>query len=157
MASPVVLSRSRAVPVSPDAAFAGTLPIPLPQLFHRWYGPIPPIKAIRNQTADWSEAGESRTIVLTGGGSMQENLTDVDPPRSFSYTITKITGPLALLIDHVEGAWIFEPAGTGTKVTWRWTVHPKSELTALALPVFGQLWRGYANRALETLSDHLVG
>lgn len=157
MASPVVLSRSRAIPVSPDAAFGGTLPIPLPQLFHRWYGPIPPIKAIRNQTADWSAVGESRTIVLTGGGSMQENLTDVDPPRSFRYTITNITGPLAPLIDFVEGAWIFEPAGTGTKVTWRWTVHPKSGLTALALPVFGQLWRGYANRALETLSDHLVG
>lgn len=157
MTHPVVLERSRAIPVSPETAFGGTLPMALPQLFRRWYGPIPPIKAVRDQAGDWSTVGETRTIVLTGGGSMRETLTDVDTPRSFRYTITGITGPLAPLIDHVEGAWLFDPAGTGTKVTWRWTVHPKSGLTALAMPVFGRLWSGYAARSLETLSDHLVG
>ena len=157
MAQTIVVEQSRAIPVSPADAFARTLPMPLPTLFRSWYGPIPPIKGVRDQTGDWQQAGQSRTIVLTGGGTMRETLTAVDPPRSFTYTITGITGPLAPLIDHVDGAWLFTPKGTGTNVTWRWTLHRKSALTAPALPVFARLWRGYARQSLESLSDYLVG
>ena len=46
------------------------------------------------------------------------------------------------------------PAGTGTNVTWRWTIHPR--LTAPVLPVFGRMWKGYARQALEELSAQLV-
>jgi hypothetical protein len=151
------VERSRAIPVSPEQAFTKTLPMPLPALFRHWYGPIPPIKEVRDQRGDWSSVGQTRTIALTGGGTMQETLTEVNPGRSFGYTITGITGPMAPLIGRVEGAWIFDPAGTGTRVTWRWVLHPKSALSAPALPVFARLWRGYANGALETLSDYLVG
>ena len=90
---------------------------------------------------------------------MRETLTEVDLGHSFGYTITGITGitgPMAPLIGQVEGAWIFDSAGTGTRVTWRWILHPKSAFTAPALPVFARLWRGYAGRALESLSDYLV-
>ncbi len=151
------VERSRAIPVNPEEAFARTLPMPLPTLFHQWFGPIPPIKEVRDQRGDWNSVGETRTIALAGGGTMKETLTSVDPGRSFGYTITGITGPMAPLIDHVEGAWIFDPAGTGTRVTWRWVLHPKSALSAPALPVFARLWRGYAGQALEGLSDYLVG
>jgi hypothetical protein len=157
MAQPIVVEQSRAIPVSSEDAFGRTLPMSLPTLFRRWYGPIPPIKAVIDQKGDWQQAGENRTILLTGGGSMRETLTAVDPLRSFTYTITGITGPMATLIDHVEGAWIFTPKGTGTNVTWRWTLHRKSALTAPALAVFARLWRGYARQSLESLSDYLVG
>lgn len=130
--------------------------MPLPTLFRRWYGPIPPIKAVRDQTGEWERAGQSRTIVLTGGGTMRETLTAVDSPKSFSYSITGITGPMSPLLDHVEGAWIFVPHGTGTRVTRRWTLHRKSTLSAPAIPVFAKLWRGYARQSLESLSDYLV-
>lgn len=142
--------------MAPEEAFARTLPMPLPTLFRRWYGPIPPIKEIRDQTGDWQQAGQTRTIALTGGGTMRETLTAVDPPRFFTYAITGITGPMAPLIDHVEGAWLFSPTGTGTEVTWRWTLHRKSALTAPGLRVFARLWRGYARQSLESLSDYLV-
>lgn len=157
MAKPVSMQSSRAIPVAPEEAFARTLPMSLPTLFNRRYGPIPPIKEIRDQKGDWSSVGETRTIALSGGGTMRETLTSVDPGRSFGYTISSITGPMAPLIDHVEGSWIFDAAGTGTRVTWRWVVHPKSALTAPLLPVFAKLWRGYASQSLESLSDHLLG
>ena len=102
MAQPLVVGQSRAIPVGPEAAFSGTVPIPLPTLFHRWYGPIPPIKEVRDQAGDWNAVG------------------------------------------------------TGTRVTWRWTIHPKSSFAAPLLPVFGKLWMGYARQSLETLSDQLV-
>lgn len=157
MAQPLVVEQSRAIPVAPDEAFARTLPMPLPTLFRRWYGPIPPIKAIRDQTGEWAQAGQTRIIVLTGGGSMRETLTAVDAPRSFGYLIEDLRGPLSALVDHVEGTWIFTPHGTGTRVTWRWAIHRKSVLTAPVLPMFGRIWLGYARQALEALSDYLVG
>ena len=157
MVHPLVVEQSRSIPVSPEQAFTRTLPMSLPTMFRRWYGPIPPIKGVRDQTGDWQQAGQTRTIALAGGGTMQEILTVVDAPRSFGYTISGITGPMAPLIEHIEGAWIFAPHGTGTKVTWRWTLHRKSALTAPILPVFALLWRGYARQSLEALSDYLVG
>jgi hypothetical protein len=156
MANPVVVEQSRAIPVPPEEAFSRTLPMPLPTLFRRWYGPIPPIKAIRDQIGQWERVGQSRTIALKGGGTMQETLTSVEAPKSFGYIISGITGPMAPLIDHFDGAWIFTPHGTGTRVTWRWTLYRKSAITAPALPVFARIWRGYARQSLESLSDYLL-
>jgi hypothetical protein len=130
--------------------------MPLPTLFRRWYGPIPPIRAVVDQAGDWDAVGKSRTIVLTGGGSMREQLTSYDPPRSFGYTLSDVKGPMAPIVARVEGLWSFEPVGTGTKVTWRWTIYPRSAFTARVLPVFGRLWRGYARQSLEELSNQLV-
>jgi hypothetical protein len=130
--------------------------MPLPTLFHRWYGPIPPIKAVIDQTGDWDAVGKTRTVVLTGGGSMREQLTSYDPPRSFGYTLSDVKGPMAPLVARVEGLWSFEPAGTGTRVIWQWTIHPRSALSAPVLPVFGRLWLGYARQSLEELSNQLV-
>jgi Polyketide cyclase / dehydrase and lipid transport len=156
MAQPLVVEQSRAIPLAREDLFAGMVPMPLPELFRRWYGPIPPIKETRDQTGAWDVVGQSRTVLLTGGGSMREELTSYDPPRAFGYTLSQVHGPLAPLVDHVDGEWLFAPIGTGTKLTWRWTIHPRSGLTAVALPVFGRLWKGYARRSLEELSNQLV-
>jgi hypothetical protein len=156
MAQPLVVEQSRAIPVTSEAAFNGTVPMPLPTLFRRWYGPIPPIRAVVDQAGDWDAVGKSRTIVLTGGGSMREQLTSYDPPRSFGYTLSDVKGPMAPIVARVEGLWSFEPVGTGTRVTWRWTIYPRSAFTARVLPVFGRLWLGYARQSLEELSNQLV-
>jgi hypothetical protein len=64
MAHPVVVEQSRAIPVAVSDAFTKTLPLPLPTLFNRWYGPIPPIKAVHNQTGEWSAVGQTRDVAL---------------------------------------------------------------------------------------------
>jgi hypothetical protein len=156
MAQPLVVKKSRLIPVDVDAAFRGTLPMPLPTLFHRWYGPIPPIKAVLDQDGEWASAGQTRTVRLVGGGSMREKLTQVDAPHAFAYTLTDVTGALAPLATRIEGLWSFAPAGAGTEVTWQRTIHPGSALVAPVLPVFARLWRGYARQALDELSRQLV-
>jgi hypothetical protein len=112
---------------------------------------------VREQIGEWGAVGQTRIVMLVGGGSMREELTSVDPPRSFGYTLSEITGPMAPLVGRVEGRWGFAPAGTGTTVTWRWAIHPRSLLAAPLLPVLGRLWKGYARQALEELSVQLVG
>ncbi|MET0757954.1 MAG: SRPBCC family protein [Mycobacterium sp.] len=156
MSQPLVVEQSRAIPADPEHAFRTLLPMPLTVLFRRWYGPIPPIKQVLDQAGEWGTVGQTRTVALVGGGSMREELTHVDPPRSFGYTLSDIKGPLAPLVGRVGGEWRFDPVGTGTKVTWRWTIHPRSALAAPALPVFGRLWRGYARQSLEELANQLV-
>lgn len=156
MTKPLVVEQSRTIPLGQEDVFRDMVPMPLPELFRRWYGPIPPIKEVRGQTGDWDSVGQSRTVVLVGGGSMLEQLTQFDPPHSFGYTLSDIKGPLSPLVGRVDGVWMFEPFGSGTNVTWRWTIHPRSGLTAPLLPVFGKLWKGYARQSLEALSKQLV-
>ncbi|EHI14371.1 SRPBCC family protein [Mycolicibacterium thermoresistibile] len=153
---PLNLEQSRAIPVDVETAYHGTMSLPLPTLFRHRYGPIPPVAATHNETGGWGAAGDTRTVALTGGGTMHEELTRVDPPRSFEYHLSRITGPLSPLVHHIDGRFRFEPVGTGTEVTWRWALHPRSVLATPVLPVFARLWRGYARRALEVLSDELL-
>ena len=150
------MASSRAIPVDVPTAFARTLPLPLPTFFDQGYEPMGPVRETRGQTGEWGTVGQTRTVVQAGGTTLLEELTRVDPPDAFGYTLTEITGPLAPLIDHVEGEWLFAPAGTGTEVTWRWTVYPKSAVGALALPVFDRLWHGFARQSLERLSAELL-
>lgn len=156
MPDPLVVEESRTIPIGREDVFRDMVPMPLPELFRRWYGPIPPIKETRDQTGNWDAVGQSRTVVLVGGGSMREQLTRFDPPHSFSYSLSDVRGPLSPLVKHVEGEWVFAPAGSGTTVTWRWTIHSRSGLTAPLLPVFGRLWKGYARQSLAELSRQLV-
>lgn len=156
MPNAYVMEQSRVIPIGVDAAFHGTLPMPLPTLFSRWYGPIGPVKAVRDQTGDWRSAGQTRIVVQVGGGSMRESLTAVEPPHMFGYTLSEVRGALAPLVDHIDGQWLFAPVDTGTEVTWRWSVHPKSAPAALAMPAFAKLWRGFAKQSLDRLCQELV-
>ncbi|MGO9924845.1 MAG: SRPBCC family protein [Mycobacterium sp.] len=157
MAQSLVVDESRIVSIPTEEAFDRTLPAPLPQLFKRWHGPIPPVKEVQGQAGVWDTVGQTRIARLAGGAGMCEELTSVDPPRSFGYRLTRISGPMALLVDHVVGEWIFTPAAGGTEITWRWDIHPRSPLTSWALPLFGRLWKGYARQALRDLSVMLTG
>lgn len=156
MPSPLIVSARRAVPAELDEVFRCTLTTPLPQLFSRRYGVLPAITDVTGFTPPWGSVGQSRTIRTADGGSMRETLLQIDGPRSFSYQIGSITGPMVALIASVEGTWSFEPAGTGTRVGWSWTIRAANGASALVLPVFGRMWGGYARQALEELEKVLV-
>jgi hypothetical protein len=150
------LEKSRTVPVTLDQAFDAVLTRPLPELFSRRYGVIAPIKAVENQVGEWGNAGQTRTIRLADGTTMQETLTVVDRPHRFAYAIGNITGLMKPLVAVAIGTWTFEPAGTGTRVTWTWDVTPTKGLGRAAMPLFARFWSGYARQALERLEQVLV-
>lgn len=155
MAAPLFVSCSRTYPVPFEQAYPLTITWPLDELFHRRFGPIPPITGT-DQEGEWGTVDQVRTIHLSDGGSMQERLVRADGPDEFGYEITGITGPMAPLAERIEGSWAFEPVGSGCRITWSWTIHPKSSASAVALPVFGRIWKGYARRALDHLEDLLL-
>jgi hypothetical protein len=155
VAAPVEMSCTRTYPVTVERAFDVVLPYPLERVFDRRYAAIPSIRATE-QDGVWGEVGQIRTVLLTGGGSMREQLTSVERPSAFSYRLTDVTGPMKALADHIDGTWSFTPAGTGARITWHWTLYPKSAVVAAALPLFVRMWNGYARLALAHIEELLV-
>jgi len=151
----ITVEQSRAIPVELQQAFDATLPMPLTAIFSRRYGLLPPVKEVRGQDGVWGRVGQTRTVVTSDGGTMRERLTEVDPPHSFSYLLSDISGPMRPLVEGVKGRWEFETSGTGTLITWRWTLQPKGIGSYVMTPIT-LMWRGYARQALELLSDQLL-
>ncbi|MGZ4498151.1 MAG: SRPBCC family protein [Nocardioides sp.] len=148
------VSHTRTLPVPVERAFDGVLPLPLPQLFRRRYLAIPPIVRVA-QDGEWGTVGQRRTIHTSDGGSMVETLTTLERPCEFGYELGTITGPNKALIRGVRGRWSFAEAGTGTAVTWSWTITP-TRVGALLMPVFARLWQGYARQGMEEIERVLV-
>ncbi len=150
-----MVAQSRAIPVDVQRAFEVTLPVPLTTIFRRRYAVLPPIREVREQEGTWGQVGQTRVVVTTDGGTMREQLINVDPPRSFAYRLSEITGPMRPLVDSIEGHWEFTEVGTGTLVTWRWILDPRV-FGSPFMPLVAQMWRRYARQALEELSDLLL-
>lgn len=153
----VEIEHARTFPVGVERAYDVVLPTPLPTLFARRYAAMPPIREVRDQRGPWGTLGQTRTIVLADRGTMRETLTSAQRPRSFGYRLTDFTGAMSLFVAEVEGEWRFTSAGTGTQVTWAWTVHPRGVPGRLMMPGFERMWQGYARQAFELLEPLLVG
>jgi len=156
MTSAVHVARSRTFPAGVKRTFEELLVHELPRLFDRRYLAIPPIKDVRDQGGEWGTPGQTRTVLLAGGGSMRETLREVRAPHLFAYRLDQVTGPMKPLVGSVDGAWEFERAGTGVRITWRWTLHPRGRLGASAMPLFARMWQGYARQALENIERLVV-
>jgi Polyketide cyclase / dehydrase and lipid transport len=155
MGRPVAVEQSRAIPVDVQRAFDVTLPVPLTTIFCRRFALLPPIRQVRGQDGPWGTVGQTREVVTADGGTMREVLIDVDAPNAFSYRLSDITGPMRPLVEGIEGRWEFTPKGTGTLVTWRWTLHATA-VGAPVMPLIAKMWRSYARQGLEELSGVLL-
>lgn len=155
MASPLHVSCSRTYPVPIEQAFAFTLPVPLEAVFCRRFGPLPPVTKT-TQDGEWATVGQMRTVHTSDGATMRERLVTVEAPNAFAYELTDVTGPIKPIAKSIDGSWTFETVGTGTRITWAWTIHPVSRASRLAFPVLAPLWRGYARRALDRLEGLML-
>jgi len=149
-------SVSHTIPAPVDSTFDATLVAPLPTICSQRHGPIPPVTRIEGQPEPWGQPGQARTIVMGDGGRMRETLTSVARPTRFTYVLDELAGPMKALAKQVDGAWAFEPAGTGVRVTWTWDILPASPLAAPLLPVFGWFWTGFARRTLARLETYVL-
>jgi len=156
MTNDVQLSYSRTYPTDVGRAFDEVLPYDLAKLFNRRYAAIPAIKSLRDQVGAWGTPGQTRTIGLADGGTMHEELVEVTRPTRFAYRLSGITGPMKPLVASLDGAWDFEPAGTGARITWAWNVQPAGRLGSLAMPLIRRMWQGYARHGFDNIEGLLV-
>jgi hypothetical protein len=156
MTTEVQFRYSRTFPADVEPAFDKVLPYDLTKLFDRRYAAIPPIRSVRDQIGAWGTPGQARTIVLSDGGTMREELLEVSRPDRFGYRITGITGPMKPMVASLDGVWAFEPAGTGVRITWSWSVQPAGRLGSLAMPLFRRMWLGYARKGFDNIEQLLL-
>lgn len=149
------VSASRTYPAAPEAAFDACLSVPLPFFLGRRFAALPPIKEVRDQHS-WAAPGDTRTVVMSDGSTTRETLTAVARPTQFTYLLDELTGPLKALATSVRGRFDVEPAGTGSRITWSWSIDPRSPLGPIAMPVLGWMWRGWARQGLARLEQLLV-
>ncbi|MEO5654069.1 MAG: SRPBCC family protein [Marmoricola sp.] len=155
MSPQLELAHCATFPVTPERAYDAVLTAPLEQIFRRRYWAIPPIVGVRDQVGTWGTPGQTRTIVMADKGTLREELTLAQRPHAFGYDISGVTGPMKPLVSSAQGRWSFDADGGGTRVTWAWTVQPRSALANLAMPIFARLWRGNARQGFEELGNLL--
>jgi len=151
---------SGTVRASPETTFDVFAPIDLTSIF-RGYGPLPAVTAVEDQTGGWDAPGQTRTIRLSDGSAMREELTTVERPRHFAYRVSDLTGPFRLLVGGLRGAWWFEGEesdsieGPRTRVRWRYAFEPRAVVTRpLAAFIVKVLWRRNMQRALSLAREH---
>jgi hypothetical protein len=151
------VAESHTVAVPLEAAYDRTIKVPLPDIFGHRHLAIPPVGRIDGQEGEWGrEVGQTRTIRTSDGGSLHETLRELERPHRYGYRVDRVRGPMRPLVRHIDGAWSFEPYGTGTRVTWSWDITPTSALTTPLVRVVARMWHGYARQALVTLEAILT-
>ena len=134
--------------------FNVTVPADLTQILFA-KGLLPGVINVTDQTGDWNAVGDSRRVHMTDGSSATETLTAYKENAGLAYRIDDFKGPLKFLISHSTGEWRFTPKSDATThVSWTFTFHPKSALTAPIVRLIAkQLWPGYAGAALERVKS----
>ena len=150
------MQASRYVPVDPEHAFDVLLVAPLPTIFDRRYGAMPPVREVRGQDGEWGTVGQTRTIVTTDGGTLLETLTVVDRPRRFGYVLTDVHGPMRPLVRTVDGVWSVDAGGHRLPRHLGLDPAPDRGAARLLMPLLARMWHGYAHRALERVEQLLV-
>lgn len=152
MATPVSVRRSGWVQAPVGVVFEAALSLPLPRLYSRRYGPMPPIVDVHDQQGDFDTVGQTRVFVLADRGAMHEEMVSIDRPHQFSNRLTVLRGPFKPLVATVVESWSFREDGGATEATWEWTICPRSTVARLLVPLVGRLWRGYARGVLAQLA-----
>ncbi len=144
------------VAVDAARAFDALLATPRQSIFARGFAAFPPVDDVRDQQGDWDTVGQSRTLLLGDGGSVQETLTSVDRPHSFGYVLDDIHGRLRPFVTSIDGVWSVAQEDGGSRISWAWTMHPAAPPARLTMTVIGRLWQGYADLALKRVEAMLT-
>ncbi|MCW4354228.1 SRPBCC family protein [Hoyosella sp. YIM 151337] len=131
----------------PNHTFSVIAPIELPQIFKAW-GPLPGVTGVSGQNGAWDQAGRSRVVRFTDGGTARESLVEYTPPHSFAYEITEFTNTLRHAVQSIRGEWTITPNGRHSTVRWTYGFRPVPRRAWLLRTTVVPLWRRYAHRAL---------
>ena len=137
-------------PSDPAQAFAILTPSD-PSRFYPRFGVIPATTAVRDQTGAWDAAGQTRTLLLSDGSSVVENLREVDAPHRFVYELTDFTRVFGVLVDHARAEWLFDAEGTGTRIRWTYVFFARPGRGAIVTAIVRLAWGPYMKKVLPGL------
>jgi Polyketide cyclase / dehydrase and lipid transport len=122
-----------------------------PLIFTGW-GPLPAVRGVNNQTAEWDHLGASRNPDLSDGSTATERLTEYTAGHSFACELTDFTNVLGRLVHGVRGEWTFTPDQAGTLIRWSYEFKPLDRRRIFVRFALAPLWRRYMQRAVQAAS-----
>jgi hypothetical protein len=115
-------------------------------------GILPAVIEVRDQSGKWDAPGQTRQLMLSDGGWVVEQTTNVEPYGFFAYNLTQFQKAFGHLVDHARAEWTFTEVAGGTNIHWSYTFFPKS---AVAKPILAAivrlLWGPYMNKVLPRI------
>lgn len=122
------------------------------------YGLIPKIEKITLEEGEQLTEGSIRLIHNGDGSVLRERVEVLRRPEAHVYVLSGFVFPFSLLVREATGAWLFEPAGQGTRVVWNYDFELTSFLAwPLAAPIIWLFFRGAMRRSLGLIKQRLGG
>ncbi len=127
-----------------------TDPLRFPPLF-RGYGLIPSILSI-TRLSPWG-VGCVRQVVNSDGSVLTEQVTALDRPDLYAYTLSGFRPPFSWLVRLGEARWTFTDTAPGCTVEWHYAFTPR---VGLARGVVSLLLRCCMQPAMQRCLDALT-
>lgn len=123
-----------------------------PSRFYPAFGPLPAVHEVWDQSGEWDSVGRTRTLVLSDGGTVVEQITDAASPRFFAYELSRFTGPFGRLVAGARAEWEFTPLADGTRVEWRYSFRARPGWGLAVAVIRRAFWAPYMRRVLPPLA-----
>ncbi len=139
------------VQATPKRAWEITGPIDATRFYPK-FGPLPAVVEVRDQTGAWDAVGQTRTLVLSDGGTVVETITDADSPTFFAYELSNFQKLFGRLVSGARAEWRFERAEGGTSITWSYEFHAlpaRGWIVGLIVRLF---WTRYMTKVLPPIA-----
>lgn len=112
---------------------------------------LPGVIEVRDQTGAWDAVGQTRTLVLTDGGTVKETLTAVSEP-TFAYGLSTFTGFFRRLLASGPVGVAHRPDGEGSSIEWTYAFTAKPGWGLLVATILKLAWAPYMRRVLPAIA-----
>lgn len=130
--------------------------VPLePPGFYPKFGPLPAVTEVRDQSGAWDAVGQTRTLLLSDGGSVVETITEYRSNEFFGYELTEFQKLFGKLVSGARAEWSFSTVPTGTRIYWTYTFFPKRGTALIVAAIVALFWAPYMRRVLPGIIAHV--
>jgi len=122
-----------------------------PTWFYPKFGPLPGVVDVHGQSGDWNTVGNTRTLLLSNGGSVIETLTEVAPPGFFAYDLSEFRGLFGALVAGARAEWSFSERDGGTGIRWSYSFTARPGAGLAVSFIVRHYWARYMARVLAVI------
>ncbi len=150
MQTPIAATASITVAALPATTLAAALAIdPVSTVLTR--GIIPGVRSVKGQTGPWSSPGQTRTLTLTDGSTVEETLVALHAD-GYRYRIAKFSGLFRFIVAEANARFDVAAHAGGSTLTWTYAFTPKGAMAAAILSfLVDSQWNGFMDAALSRL------
>ena len=117
-------------------------------------GPIPGVASMEMQGGRSPGVGAQRTVTMTDGSTIVEEILALDRPRRHAYRWRNPPGPpFSLLVRGAEADWAFTARDGGARIDWTYTFTLTSFIAYPLAALVVMLFRRWMVNALEHLKS----